>query len=313
MKKLVIKSIVYFVSILVVLELLARVFHLHSEDPQRFIDPNEVEKRVPNSEGFAVTGNRNQNFSKFRINHSGFNSFREFNPSFSNTEIALIGDSFIEGFHEDYDKSIGKKIEEQLNNKTEVYEYGYAGYDLSNQLHLLQAYAEEFEKIDYIIIYLDYRTDLNRDTYTPDRERIQTLASPIFKIRDRFKIILYASRIGVLDPIQELIIKATPQKKAIESKWNHEENRDSLLLNNFKTLCSKYPINYTKTFFLIDGRKTPSSFLDYCNVNNIKYLDYGKIFKETDLPTTLIYDQHWNNHGRSLIAKLISDSLPTKD
>jgi hypothetical protein len=49
------------------LEGLVRIFHLYAEDPPRFIDEYGVEKRVPDHTGYAVTGNRNQNFSEFHI------------------------------------------------------------------------------------------------------------------------------------------------------------------------------------------------------------------------------------------------------
>ncbi len=137
MKKLFLKSILYFLLIIVCLELIVRIFHLYNDVPIRFIDKQGVEKSIPNQTGFAVTGNRRQNFSKFNINSSGFNSFREFKPTKQKIEIAIIGDSFIEGMHQNYNNSIGEKLEEKLNN-VEVYEYGYSGYDLSNELYLIK-------------------------------------------------------------------------------------------------------------------------------------------------------------------------------
>ena len=114
MKKFILKTIIYVLLILVIVEITVRVFHLYTEDPPRFIDEYGVEKRVPGNTGYAVTGNRNQNYSRFNINKAGFNSHREFNPTADKFEIALIGDSFIEGFHQDYYDSTGKKIEDKI-------------------------------------------------------------------------------------------------------------------------------------------------------------------------------------------------------
>ena len=97
------------VLILLVLEVLTRIFYLGEDKPSRFLDDKQVEKWVPNQAGYDITGNRNQNFVKYRINNSGFNSCREFVPSLEDIEIALVGDSFIEGFHQPYQNSIGKK------------------------------------------------------------------------------------------------------------------------------------------------------------------------------------------------------------
>jgi hypothetical protein len=47
--------------------------------------------------------------SEFHINNSGYNFYRAFTPSKDKVEIALVGDSFVEGFHQNYYNSIGKK------------------------------------------------------------------------------------------------------------------------------------------------------------------------------------------------------------
>jgi hypothetical protein len=71
MKKLIIKSILYVFLILIVLEGLVRVFHLGKDTPNRFLDEYKVEKWKPNQNGFSVTGNRRQNFSKYHFNTTG--------------------------------------------------------------------------------------------------------------------------------------------------------------------------------------------------------------------------------------------------
>ena len=316
MKKLILKSLFYIFLIIVSLEILVRVFHLYNEDPPRFIDEFKVEKRVPNNTGYAVTGNRNQNFSKFNINSSGFNSYREFTPSKSKTEIAIIGDSFIEGFHQDYDKSTGSKIETKLDDNIEVYEYGYAGYDLSNQLYLTHAYKKEFDLIDHIVIYLDYPTDLTNSEYTPNEQRIALLSSTLFKIRDEFKLLSYASKIGILQPIKELALKI--KSGGYDSHSNHKNDakntsiKDDLYLNNFKNLVNTYGYNKNKTYLLLDSRITSKSFLEYCSKNGYQYIDFAPAFENSTKPVTLIYDQHWNDHGRELISESIATFLKEK-
>ncbi|WP_437395723.1 hypothetical protein [Flagellimonas lutimaris] len=311
MKKFLIKTALYTVLILIALELLVRALHLYTEDPPRFIDEYGVEKRVPGHNGYAVTGNRNQNFSEFNINSSGFNSYREYTPTKEGFEIALIGDSFIEGFHQDYDESTGKKIEMALDT-VEVYEYGYAGYDLANQMHLINAYQDQFELIDEIIIYLNYESDLNRGVYEPNKQRIAMLRSTVFKIRDNIKLLAYGSKIGIVDPIKNLITGKAFQDNAQGYETNKIEipkRKEKEYLENFKSLVSLYGFDKCKTTILLDSRKTSESFLEYCDENNIKYLDFAPTFERSKKPVTLIYDHHWNNHGRELIASVISDYM----
>lgn len=303
MKKIILKSILYIVLILVTLEIIVRAFHLYTEDPPRYIDEYGVEKRVPNHKGYSVTGNRNQNISEFSINKSGFNSFREFFPTKDKFEVAIIGDSYIEGFHQNYFDSTGKKIENRVEG-VEVYEYGYAGYDFANQLHLINSYSDDFDLIDKIIIYLNYHSDLDRGIYAPNKKRIELLSSPMFKLRDNIKLLAYASKIGVLD----FIIK---RDNSIPRKDDFELNseKDKKYLENFVSLVNQYDFDKQKTVLLLDTSKTSSSFLKYCDSNGFIYIDFSTAFEKSKQPATLIYDEHWNNHGRELIAELIADYL----
>jgi hypothetical protein len=314
MKKLFLKSILYAFLIIVCLELIVRMFHLYTEVPVRIIDNQGVEKSLPNQTGFAVTGNRRQNFSKYHINGSGFNSYREFKPSKQKIEIAIIGDSFIEGMHQDYTHSTGKKLEEKLNN-VEVYEYGYSGYDLSNQLYLINAYKEDFDLIDHIIIYFKYENDLVSGSYTPNNDRIALLKSPLFRIRDEFKLLNYASNNGIIDPIKNLVINLTRKRKISELQKDKKEdqlNKDLIYLENFKNLVATYGFNKKKISFLLNSKTASELFLDYCKQNGYQIIDFADAFENSKKSPTLIFDMHWNNHGRELIAGVIANYFKEK-
>ncbi len=309
----------YVALILLIVEITVRVFHLYTEDPPRYIDEFGVEKRLPDNTGYAVTGNRNQNYSKFHINNAGFNSHREYTPTSGKFEIALIGDSFIEGFHQDYYDSTGKKVEDRVSD-SEVYEYGYSGYDLANQMHLINAYKNDFDLIDEIIIYLNYESDLDRGVYEPNYDRIKMVASIPFKIRDNIKILAYGSKIGILEPLKRMVTgKAFEETKNAfqtnEVKTLDEEQEriiDLQRIENFKSLVNLYGFNKNKTTILLDLRKTSQRFVDYCIANNINYVDFGDNLKKSKRSTTLIYDKHWNNHGRDIIASTIADYINAK-
>lgn len=318
MKKFILKSIFYVFLITLVLECMVRLFHLYTEDPPRYIDENGVEKRVPGHQGFAVTGNRNQNFSEFHINRAGFNSENEFEPTSGNVEIAIIGDSFIEGFHQDVYTSTGKKIEEQLPDVS-VYEYGYAGYDLANQMHLLHTYKDQFELVDRIIIYLNYESDLSRGEYRPNHNRINMLNSTVFKIRDNIKLLAYGSKIGILEPFKRMVQgKAFNEPEngfktnSVELSEKQRAEVDEVRLKNFKSLIDLYGFDKSKTAILLDGRKTSKGFMNYCKTEKIDIIDFSKAFEESKKPTTLIYDRHWNSHGRALIAQEVVEYLKKK-
>lgn len=313
MKKLFLKTILYTILILLALEGVIRAFHLTKDYPVRYIDEFNVEKWEPNQEGFSVTGIRRQNFSEYKINSSGYNSYREFLPSKDKTEMALVGDSFIEGFHQHYYNSIGKKIENSFDEAIEVYEYGYAGYDLADQLHLMNKYKKDFDLIDYVIIGLDFKSDLTRSEYKIIQDRMH-LETPLYKSIRKIKLIVYAQNIGVFDPVLNLIYKISSlfkekqSNKFIEEKTKEDIEKTHLTyMENFKSLVKKYGYDKKRFVLLLDSNITPQIFLKYLNENNYEYIDFYSTLNTSTAPTTLIYDKHWNNHSRDLIASAIAN------
>lgn len=320
MIKLFFKIGIYLLLMLLILEALVRLFHLAKDTPNRFIDEYKVEKWEPNQKGYEVTGNRRQNFAEYKINNSGYNSYREFNPTKESIEIALVGDSFIQGFHQNYNNSIGKKIEITLP-EVQVYEYGYAGYDFADQMHLVNSYKDDFDLIDHVVLYLDFNTDLTRAKYEVIQYRL-ALQTPLNKALKKCKLLVYAKNIGLLDPPKRFIAKilnTIKGKKTSVKKVNQEEikkkqnSKTKGYISNFKNLVKLYNFDKKRFYLLLDASKTPHQFLNYLNENNFKFIDFNEEFKNAYKPTYLIYDQHWNNYGRTLIAKKIAESISLKN
>jgi len=295
--------------VLLVLECIIRICHLTKDYPVRIIDEFGVEKWKPNQKGFSVTGNRRQNFSEFRINRSGFNSYREFEPSQDKKEIALVGDSFIEGFHQDFNNSIGKKIENVLTDY-EVYEYGYAGYDLADQLNLIHQYNEDFKLIDYVFIGLDFNTDLKRGQHKIIQDRMR-LESPMYRNLRKIKLLTYMNSIGVIDAVKKRIINLLSFKSKVKKEVSNMKEKDLTnemnqeYLINFKALLKTYNFDKERYIFFIEKSRTPQKFIDYLNSNKFQFIDLSTHLMQSKQPTTLIYDKHWNDKGRSLVANSI--------
>jgi len=318
MKLLFGKIVLYSVMLFIALELIVRVFHLYDQYPQFIINDKNVKTYAPNQEGYTVTGNRVMNFAQYHINKSGFNSYREFTPSKNKTDVAIIGDSFIEGLHQNYNNSIGKKLESKLNDGTEVFEYGHSGYDLADQLHLIAAYKEKFELIDYVIIYMKFENDLQRDFYEPDQYWIDSQYFLTSRIQNKIKLFNYVGNIGLFEPLREFKTKLLSFRNNTDTNVHVAENpkttsKELKYLENFKKLIETYGFDKNKTAILLDSRTTSKSFLNYCDTMQYTYLDFGKVFEKSKTPTTLIYDMHWNNHGRDLIASVVSNYIKSKE
>lgn len=305
--------VLYTVLILISLEVLVRVFHLTKDYPDRYVDEHGVEKWLPNQNGYSVTGNRRQNFSEYHINSFGYNSYREFKPSKDKVEIALVGDSFIEGFHQNYYNSIGRKIENRLNG-VEVYEYGYAGYDFADQIHLINEYKDQFDLIDYVVLGLKFENDLTRGEYSVVEDRMK-LESPLYKAIRQIKLLVYIRSIGGGEIAKRFVNKLLASAKPNNSQSSIQENDEkkqqlsALYIENFKNLVNTYGFDKSRFILLLDSKETSDDFLLYLKDNNFKYMDFSEKLEKSKRPTTLIYDKHWNNHGRNLIAELVVEYI----
>ncbi|QDO94700.1 hypothetical protein FNB79_12255 [Formosa sediminum] len=311
MKKLLLKMLGYAILILISLEIIIRVCHLTKDYPVRFVDEYGVEKWVPNQDGYSVTGIRRQNFSQYHINNSGFNSYREFTPTLNTVEIALVGDSFIEGFHQNYLNSIGRKLEDDLTD-IQVYEYGYAGYDFADQLHLIHQYKSTFDKIDYVILGLKFENDLQRGSYTVKADRMK-FESPMYKNLRQIKLLVYLQNVGALDDVKHLVSNLGSKKRKKKLAEKSLTNLNQEYIKNFETLVNKYGYDKTRFVLLIDKQNTAEVFLNYLETHAYKYLDFSESLSNSKTATNLIYDKHWNNHGRTLVAKLIATYIAKEE
>jgi hypothetical protein len=309
MKKLALKMGMYGIFILLFLEVLVRLFNLATETPKRFIDGANVEKYIPGQKGISVTGNRRQHFAEYRINSSGFNSYRNFNPTNQKKEIALVGDSFIEGFHQNYYNSIGKKIENNVEG-IEVYEYGFSGYDMADQLHLIHQYQDQFQYIDFVVLGLKYDNDLKRAFYYSNQDRMEYQLK-IYPFLRKSELLVYANSIGVISNIKSFFghlkaVLSLSEKKEKTVIKDFVKFQEEMYLDNFKSLVSLYGFDKTRFYLLIDESQTPKSFIDFLKDKGFKYIEMGEVLSNATKATTLGYDLHWNNNGRTIIANLIA-------
>lgn len=306
MKILFKKILIYTVFIFLSLELLVRIFHLYSDVPDWHLTEDNIYKRVPSQNGYTVYGNRRQTFSEYRINSSGYNSYHDFDPTEEGIEIAIVGDSFIEGLHQNYYNSIGRKVERKLDN-IKIYEFGYPEFDMADQLHLISRKKEVFDLIDFTICEVQYPKDFLRKEYSVKDRKL------VFPLLRHSKLLVYILDIGMIDPIKTLLRRNFNIGQEISVLDEENLTMDSLYIRNFQNLLNKYPINKNNFAFLIDTRSVSPLFLDFLKNENFEVIDYGPAFEKAGRrPTTLVYDRHWNNYGRTLVAKEIEKYLSLK-
>jgi len=183
-KKTVIKLLVLTVPALLVtiflLEIIARIFLPVSDVPDVIFDKELGNHYLPDQEGIYIRGMDSEIKAAYRINSTGWNSPYDYGEKSSDDifRIAVIGDSCVEAFQVDCDKSYPYLLERRLNNETrdrrvEVYTFGHSGANLVQYLAVLRLIVPKYNP-DLVIINIAHN-DFSQCLYGYGRKDNWTL------------------------------------------------------------------------------------------------------------------------------------------
>jgi len=111
----------------------------------------KYDQRIENK-GVYTTGLFAQQRAWWHINNDGWNSAIDYSLNHKDKPlIAIIGDSYIEAFQVDPQKSIVGIIREKMKDKYEVYGFGLSGAPLSQYMHMSR-YAKKHFNPDVLVI-----------------------------------------------------------------------------------------------------------------------------------------------------------------
>ena len=188
MKKFIIYIITSLSLYLILLECTTRVFNLSGHTiPEANLNNNRL--RLPNSEGIWIKGGIREISSHYKINNQGFNSLKDYsNIDKNKISIAIIGDSYIEGFQVDVENSIGRILEVETLNSVEVHEYGRAG---GNIVDFSQIFDQNIRnKYKYVFILATDKDMTSNSPYfmgkgssIPQKSIIREIYNQVFFIR----------------------------------------------------------------------------------------------------------------------------------
>jgi len=118
------------------------------------------EKRL--TEGVYTIGRYAQQRGKWRVNNYGWISAVDYQRKELRDKplVAVIGDSYLEAFHVDVDKSVAALLRDSLHGEYDVYQFGISGASLATYLQITRWVDSEFEPD--IIVYLVDDDDLEQ-------------------------------------------------------------------------------------------------------------------------------------------------------
>jgi hypothetical protein len=247
----------------------------------------------PYQQGKWIRGANAEIVSRFHINSTGWNSAVDYRFDHDKKYIALIGDSYIEGFHVSPDSSIGRKLEKLLPGY-HVHEYGKSGANAKD----FSAFHHKFcnKGYDKIFIFIRNGDFLGTTPNVASRGNLVPLNTKIRLIYSKIALLRYLNiQLGILKNISAIspnLLKN--QNNRIEVIPHKIE--DSI---NFKAYVSSFPQN---VFFVFEEGSL--------NENTVKLLDRRGIkITHTRHPINFGFDYHWSNNGRWNVAETLATFL----
>jgi hypothetical protein len=346
LKLIVLVSLPTLLVIALVLEIVFRVVIPASDLPINHFDTTELIYKFSSSEGQGVAtyGRFATVRGLWNINNHGWNSPIDYSITKNRSRIAIIGDSYIEAFQVDADKSYPSLLRNELEGKLDVYSFGVSGAPLSHYLHMSRYVAKVFDPD--IFIFTIIANDFDESLYAIKPENIHFLRLDIAD--DSIAEVLPQPNRTFLEyrPTKQLLYKSSLIRYLylnlrINALMSQLQSRNknvfanvdvSALQDNRKEIdkATRYVLRKIgkenpgrRIVFVMDGPKNSiydktedSSILflheimqKYCIENGFEFLDLTQDMKKAYLLNNMKFnsevDGHWNEYGHAFVAEKV--------
>jgi hypothetical protein len=289
--------------ITLLLEVTLRIFGLAANTmPTQNVDDYVF---VPGEKGCWVRGGLGEITNYYEINKQGYNSIVDFEHLDDTTiNIALVGDSYIQGFQTDVRNSIGRQLENILGANVRVHEYGRAG---ANIVDFSLVYNEYIKKNNYDFTFV-LATDKDlmefKASYMDRGNRVpkETLSRKIYGNVHIFRYLNINHGFGV--HFNDLINNGPESIERIHVTQikKLDSNQDSFLEDINVEAINALP---ETVVFLYEDDKLNQQFIE----------NFDFEFKEVihhKQPKDHGFDGHWNANGRYNCAMVMAEFLREK-
>jgi hypothetical protein len=293
MKRFIIKIIKYSIVVLILFEIVVRLFTLTNDVPQRDLDENGLQVFQKNQEGKS-------NGHKWRVNSSGFLGHDEVKGE---NQVLIIGDSFVENIMNPFEcrqSSLFKK------NGYDVFEIGRSGITFVESLEFYSKYKSEVNpKISiFIIDNSDFEESIQEINKLNDRVQISLKTSQLSlgKIKAKYiKKFLYNYK-----TLYYLYLKYLKSQKAIITtqsiKVNHLNNETSILVDKLIRVSNQnYDLN--DCLFVFRGGNDYKELFNQLNLSFIELNLKGAQYTYSE------NDSHWSCKGHQIAFETILEYI----
>lgn len=289
MRKFIVSILLFSLLLTAAAEVFLSVSGLASDVIDRKLNEAGILVYQPGAAGNRTRGMRAEVNAAYHINRQGWNSSIDYDQVDENT-IAIVGDSYIAGFWNDVDSTVGACLQRMVANVQpgiEVHSYGHPGsnfYDYENLTVYLRT-------LGYQNIYLY----VGAKDFSDKKPSFTNQTQP-----DKRTGIRYWYRKSAL--LRYLNVNLGIKESLTSRKNQRKDNNAALALGREKTLARLHAfpgedvvIVYQENFFT--GLKTRQQLLKV--VHHLQPIDHG-------------FNRHWNVNGNKNAARTIFEHWESK-
>jgi hypothetical protein len=245
----------------------------------------------PNIEGFWNRGGLKELANHYKINEQGFNSTKDYSKINNNKiNIAIIGDSYIEGFHTDVEKSIGRILENETDNQVEVHEYGHSGGNIVDFNLVYEKWVKN--KYDYTFILMTDKDIVDKKpSFMTNGDKIPKESF----LRDFYNSCYFIRYLNINHGLSVKIGKVISRNVSSEKSKKRSFSLNKVNFDAFKVFNSSVIILY-------EDERLDSLFRSKIALKSLQV-------KHKIKPINHGFDGHWNYNGRKNCAITIQEYL----
>ncbi len=335
------------IILFIVLELFFRFVLPSCERPNTYFDvQNGIVKYDKSSEeGTYSVGLNTSIKGKWRINKQGWNSLIDYTEQTKKKRIAIIGDSFVEGFHVNVEDQFPSLLRKRLKDTVDIISFGRAGAPLSQYLHMARYVSKKYDPdvLIFNVVFNDFHQSLTelspyckhflrlsvRDSIVKESAILpypSTKTSSVWKKSALVRYLYYNAKLGLVsrtrttekkerqggEKIKQAIFSHLPQIK---------------IATEYVVTTLKREMPNTRLVFVIDAprpciyQKGESCeetiqfnfLIEACEDQNIEYINLEKTmrkrFENNGKKFEFPIDQHWNTYGHQVVAESLLKKL----
>ena len=357
LKNLLFVTLPMLIIFFILLEIISRIFFPGSEAPNCIYDKTDnIVKfdRKYGTRGVWTKGNLAQQRGEWRINNDGWNSPIDYTSQKTPgvKRIAVIGDSYIEAWQVDAEKSYPSLLGDSLGSKYEVYSFGVSQSPLSQYLYISRYVEKKYSPDIYIfnLIHNDFHESINGMAYIPmymtvklNKDSTFTEVQPvepermyskvpggeIFRKSSFFRYVYYNLNLMERFKAKKATAKEVEMNVTVSDILDKKDSLSAVTGYILKTV--KAELGNKEIIFVMDAPRqniyngdlnnAKTAWLNQmvdsiCREHNLNFIDLTPSmeadFKQHEKRFESKYDNHWDYYGHQTVAGAVYNYFKNK-